>query len=269
MGVTSRLFHRPILFPIMPENSSVVIHRDRHGRRHHTTLAIVIVNADTDSSNILQKEQHVAFKVVKLLANALVSCWRLGILEQVEGYSSPKTRLQNHRGVLPFWRDHAHSRISGSMDERERIVSRLYVNLPGHLEHRLEPYSFLADVSIVSSLGALSDATDGLKVDLIKTILVTVDDYLLSVQAEVHTRYRAGSASLSVLVVVGILQEFEDEADVLGVELSGESAKARLIPTTNLKEGAAAYSMTEAPIILSLISRASWTSRRVSWSIRA
>jgi hypothetical protein len=71
------------------------------------------------------------------------------------------------------------------------------------------------------------------------------------------------------MIVICVLQELKDEANVLGVELSGKAEGLAVRGEAGpVQRGIETHSVTDDPIILSLASIASWTSRRVSGSIR-
>lgn len=136
------------------------------------------------------------------------------------------------------------------------------MNFPSDHENRLEPDSLLSNIAVRAALGAPPDIAYGLEIGLLEAILVALDNDAVAENLEQHVGYVFLTCCLTVLVVVGILQELEDEASLAGVEILGQAVTTltRYSEVTDCVTNV----RTDEPIFSSLVKRASSTSRRTS-----
>ena len=149
------------------------------------------------------------------------------------------------------------------------------MNLPGDHEDGLEADAFLADVALGSSFGALADGADGCEVLLSEAVFIAIHHNAVMQDIERHERCLGQVVGGVVVVVVGVLQQFEDEAGLARVQIRCEpAANVSLQHCAVTHEMEFSYVITLEPILMSFLTQASSILRRrtgsvICWNVSA
>lgn len=81
------------------------------------------------------------------------------------------------------------------------------MHLPSCHEYRLESDAFLAYIALRSSLRALPDITDCCQILSCEAIFIAFNDNSIGVDS----KYNVGNLPLCVLVIIRVLEKFENE----------------------------------------------------------
>lgn len=154
---------------------------------------------------------------------------------------------------LPLWRNHAHAVVHGAVFEEERVVAGLYVCFIGHHEDRFKPNTLFADIGLRGLLGALANVADGCEIDLVEAILVALLDNTIVVEVKGDLRRLITQKGFGVVIVLGILQQLEDESGLASVEAFGEARGTALAQQMERYSWGATNETTEAPMSISLL----------------
>ena len=101
----------------------------------------------------------------------------------------------------------------------------------GNLEHRFETDPFLANVALLLLSGgftAFPIATDGLDILLVESIFVRVNNYSVRMNRERQKGLLLCCDCFGVMIVFGVLDEFENESGFLCIEI-GRKAMCNLV----------------------------------------
>ena len=126
---------------------------------------------------------------------------------------------------MPNRGDHSHARIAFAVLKEKGEVARLDDDLVSGHENRLEANAFLANVSLGAAFAASADLADGGKILVREAILVAVDNDVVVVNMEGNLGRFTGSSGSGVMVVVRILQEFENEPCTARVKIAGKTVQ--------------------------------------------
>lgn len=109
------------------------------------------------------------------------------------------------------------------MFEAERIVSGLNMDFPGYLEYGFEADALFAYISLGTCLGTLANITNCPQIRFCEAVFIAFDDDAVSVYLKRDEGCNSSTVCSRIIVIICILEEFEDEPRILRVEVLGET----------------------------------------------
>jgi hypothetical protein len=114
-----------------------------------------------------------------------------------------------------------------------------------------------------TSLGALSNIADSNEVFFCKSILVALQNDSTGIDLKGYEWHNPIRSGFSVIVVVSVLQQLEHESSVAVIKILGQPVPMSAPIYVEQRGSTVIYVMADGPIILSCLSIASSTSRRI------
>jgi hypothetical protein len=187
--------------------------------------AILVVELDLYPSVILEKQKMGILYLLELLhdrpaprfmsAVVPVLCRNRVILETPAGTAECDSSQTGE--IIP------HTGVTLAVRKGERKACRLDVHFVGGHEDRLETNALFSNVTLSTSLRALSDVADCCEILLRKPVFVTFKNDVFRKDFKGYVGITTTCFCSRIMVVVGILEKFEDEACIASVEISGQT----------------------------------------------